>query len=78
MKKIFLKVTLLLTLTVVLAGCTATQYLKTGVERVCDAGPAERAVLRLKVDQVVAPHQLRLQCAGEIEFNQLGWEISDE
>lgn len=67
MKKNLLKLALLMTLVTVLAGCTTTQYLKTGVERVCDADPAERAVLRLKVDQVIAPHQLRLHCVGEVE-----------
>ncbi len=56
-------------LVAVLAGCTTTQYLKSGVNRVCNAEPAERALLRLKVDQATAPHKLRLECADEEIFN---------
>ena len=63
MKKI-----LLVTLVFVLGGCSTVQekikpYADTITDTVCAMTEAEREVLRTEIDQITAPHKIRVECA---------------
>lgn len=45
-----------------LSGCTVTQKIGQGVDKICGMSDEDAAQLKLAVDKVIAPHEIHLTC----------------